>query len=143
MKIVKIFLIAIVLTGMVGGLTSWQYAEQSYNEAEYAPEASNDASERSVKAGKTRRTEALQDDLSAVLPHEIKARVVRGAWIPSSRFNKLSASQKKVIEAYNAWLESDYSKMDDKRKTEMKEILAKITTFRGVQNVINAYQIRK
>lgn len=139
MKIVKIFLIAIVLAGMVGGLTSWQYAEQSYNEAEYAPEASNDASERSVKAGKTRRTETSQDDLSAELPHEIKARVVRGAWIPSSRFNKLSASQKKVIEAYNAWLESDYSKMDDKRKTEMKEILANVRTFKGLKNVINTF----
>lgn len=139
MKIVKILLVTIVLTGMVGGLTSWQYAEQPYNEAEYALEASNDASERSVKAGKTRRTEALQDDLSAELPHEIKARVVRGAWIPSSRFNKLSASQKKVIEAYNAWLESDYSKMDDKRKTVMKEILANVRTFKGLKNVINAF----
>ena len=143
MKIVKIFLIAIVLTGMVGGLTSWQYAEQSYNEAEYAPEALNDASERNVKAGTTRRTETLQGDLNAELPHRIKKFVANGRKIPQSLVNQLSTSQKEVMEAYNYWLNSDYSRMDEKQKEDTKARLDKIITFRGVRNVINAYQIRK
>lgn len=140
MKIVKIFLMAIVLAGMVGGLTSWQYAEQPYNEAEYALEALNDASERNVKAGKTRRTETSQDDLSKTLPDAIKRRVERAGAVPASELRKLQGKQKEVMKAYYAWLKSDYSRMDDEQQAETKTQLENVKTFKGLQNVITIFK---
>lgn len=79
-----------------------------------------------------------QDDLSADLSKAIKKRLANVTKIPESLGK--TDPQKAVIKAYNAWLESDYSKMGDKQKTEMKKILVDNKTFKGLKNVIDTYK---
>ena len=131
---------AIVLAGMVGGLTSWQYAEQPYNEAEYALEASNDASDRSVKAGKTSGAKA-QQELDAEIPLKIQNQIRHVMPIVGkSQLKDLTGTQKEVLGEYNLWIDSDYSKMDQREREHTYKMLHNVRTFKGLKNVIKSFR---
>lgn len=88
--------------------------------------------------------ETPQDDLRKELPDAIKGRVKRASKVSESELEKLEGKQKAVIEAYNAWLDSDYSKMDERQKSDTKAQLEKMgtkeSTFGGLANIINVYK---